>query len=257
MGQDTWDPKQYERFRAERSQPFYDLLSLLKPTVSPRVIDLGCGTGELTRLLHEQTQARETLGIDSSSAMLAQAGEWVTETLSFQQGEIATFDEAGWDIVFSNAALQWTPDHPALFTRLSKLVAPDGQLAVQMPANDDHASHRIANAVAAQEPFRSALAGYQRPRSVLSPEAYAEMLNELGFVEQHVRLQVYGHLLEASAAVVEWVKGTLLTDFKRRMSAELYERFLATYRVRLLAVLPDARPYFYAFKRMLLWGWRG
>src|ERR1700692_466566 len=100
---DSWDPSQYDRFRQERRQPFHDLLALLRPNPSGRVVDLGCGTGELTRLLHETTQARETLGLDSSEAMLAQAAPASTGSLRFRQGDIATFDEGGWDIVFSNA----------------------------------------------------------------------------------------------------------------------------------------------------------
>jgi trans-aconitate 2-methyltransferase len=89
--------------------------------------------------------------------------------------------------------------------------------------------------------------------NVLRPEEYAAVLDELGAVEQHVRLQVFVHHLPASADVVEWVKGTTLTRVKRATDAEGYERFLAAYRARLLAEIGDRAPYTYLFKRILFW----
>ena len=61
----AWDPNQYERFKAERAQPFYDLVSLVEREPGMRVIDLGCGTGQLTAWLHSELGASETLGIDA------------------------------------------------------------------------------------------------------------------------------------------------------------------------------------------------
>ena len=80
------------------------------------------------------------------------------------------------------------------------------------------------------------------------------LLHALGFVAQSVRLQVYGHVLESPDAVVEWVRGTLLTDYESRMPEAMYHDFVARYRERLNAALGDQRPYFYPFKRILLWG---
>jgi trans-aconitate 2-methyltransferase len=96
--------------------------------------------------------------------------------------------------------------------------------------------------------------GYTRTFSVLAPEEYATLLHSLGFVAQSVRLQVYGHVLESPDAVVVWVRGTLLTDYESRLSDDLYREFVAAYRERLNAALGDQRPYFYPFKRILLWG---
>ncbi|MFN7132221.1 MAG: methyltransferase domain-containing protein [Myxococcales bacterium] len=256
---DTWSPAQYERFRSERSQPFFDLLALVQPAAGMRVLDLGCGTGELTRALHERLAASATLGIDNSEAMLARARPHEGGGLSFALHDIAAFTagaEATWDLVFSNAALQWLPDQPAVLASVARLVAPGGQLAIQVPANHDHPSHALAHAVAAESPYREALGGHRRATPVLAPEAYATLLHRLGFQPQHVRLQVYGHLLPSRADVVEWVKGTLLTDYAARLPPDLYARFLETYRERLLGALDDERPYFYPFKRILLWGRR-
>jgi trans-aconitate 2-methyltransferase len=253
---DVWEPAQYERFAAQRSAPFFDLLALVRPQADMRVADLGCGTGELTARMHERLGAAWTLGIDSSSSMLAKAAG--TRTLRFELGDIAAF-EGTWDLIFSNAAIQWVPDHPALFARLARALAPGGQLAVQMPANYDHPSHTVAADVAREEPFASALGGFARTGAevpVLDPAEYATLLHRLGFTEQHVRLQVYAHVLDARDDVVEWVRGTLLTAYKTRLPGDLYEPFVERYRARLAEVLPDDRPFLFPFKRILLWGKR-
>jgi trans-aconitate 2-methyltransferase len=255
MSTDTWDPTQYERFSDERSAPFFDLLALVEPCPGGRVVDLGCGTGELTRTMHERTGASATLGIDSSEAMLARAKSHAGHGLSFELEDIGDWVAAGpLDLVFSNAALHWVDDHRDLFARLTAALRPGGQLAVQMPANHDHASHLVAERVASEEPFREALGGYMRRSPVLSPEIYAVLLDRLGYVAQHVRLQVYLHLLPEPDAVVDWVKGTLLTDYKRRLPDSLYEGFIARYRELLLTELGEGRPFRFTFKRLLLWG---
>jgi len=252
---DAWDPARYERYSSERSAPFHDLLALVQPCPGGRVVDLGCGTGELTRVLHERTRAAATLGVDSSPAMLARTSPHATDGLRFALADIEGFEPgAPLDVVFSNAALHWVDDHPALFARLRAMLAPGGQLAVQMPANHDHASHRVAARVAAEEPFRSALDGYVRTSPVLAPERYALLLHGLGFERCHVRLQVYLHVLDEPGAVVEWVRGTLLTDYERRLPDALFEAFVDRYRALLLAELDDVRPFPFTFKRLLLWG---
>ena len=255
MSTDTWDPAQYERFERERSAPFFDLLNLVEPCPGGLVVDLGCGTGELTRSLHERTEASMTLGIDSSRAMLERSVPHAGGGLSFELGDIAEWAPSEpFDIVFSNAALHWVDDHAALFARLTAALAPGGQLAVQVPANHDHPSHLVAERVAGEEPFREALGGYVRQSPVLEPERYAELLHRLGYGTQHVRLQVYLHVLAEPEAVVDWVKGTLLTDYRRRLPEDAYGAFLARYRALLISELPDERPYPFTFKRILLSG---
>jgi trans-aconitate 2-methyltransferase len=251
MAHDPWSPYQYERFRAERQQPFWDLLALVRPEPGMRVVDLGCGTGNLTAVLHRELEARETIGIDSSEAMIARTADQRSPGLRFQRGDIAEFAPAGTvDVVFSNAALHWVPDHEQLFARLTGALCAGGQLAVQMPANHDHPSHVVAAGLAADFGIPP------RESPVQRPETYAALLDRLGYSEQHVRLQVYVHHLAARDEVVEWVKGTLLTDYERRLPPEEFAQFLARYRERLLPLLDDSRPYLYPFKRIHLWGRR-
>jgi trans-aconitate 2-methyltransferase len=233
----AWSPDQYEKFKAERAQPFWDLVALIDAQPRMRVADLGCGTGELTRALHQKLGARETIGIDNSASMLAKASS--APGLQFRNESIESFRESGFDLIFSNAALHWVPDHEALFARLALL---GRQIAVQMPANDDHASHVVAAEVARE------LGMTPKPTHVLPPERYAALLHELGFRKQHVRLQIYGHVLPSSEDVIEWVKGTLLTFYEHE------PRFMSRYRERLLERIGLQRPYFYTYRRVLLLG---
>jgi trans-aconitate 2-methyltransferase len=250
-----WDPAQYERFKKERSRPFFDLMALLEPMRNARVVDLGCGTGELTRNLHRHVGAVETLGLDSSPEMLARSAPFVERGLRFEQGDIAAFSATQpYDIVFSNAALHWIPDHPALLARLTAAVRPGGQLAVQVPANDDHPAHLTARALAQEEPFRSA--GGLPASAVLAPERYAALLHELGYVDPLVRLNVYGHLLPDREEVISWLSGTTLTPLRARLDDAGWADFLARYRAALLPRLPDQRPFFFTFKRIFLWARR-
>jgi trans-aconitate 2-methyltransferase len=254
---DVWNPERYGKFREERAAPFRDLLAMVEPAERPRVLDLGCGTGELTRLAHERLGARETLGIDSSPAMLARAAASAGGGVSFREGDLAAFSEAGFDVVLSNAAIHWVPDHEALLPRLAALLAPGGQLAIQAPANDGHPSHAVAREVAREPAFAGPLGGFVRESPVLDPEAYARILFRLGFARQRVRFETYAHPLASREDVVEWVRGTTLTDYEKRLDAPTWARFLERYRERLAASLPDERPFLYTFRRLFLWARRG
>jgi len=265
---DAWDPEQYHRFQKERSQPFHDLLALLTDEPVGRFVDLGCGSGELTALAAGSLGATEAIGIDSSPAMLDEAAALARPGLRFEPGDIATFgtgsaldDLVGdrFDVVLSNAALQWVPDHRRVLANWASALVPGGQLAVQVPANVDHPAHALVHQVATEAPFLDAFDG-EPPADpvlgVLSPQAYAELLYDLGFVEQHVRLQVYGHVLASTADVVQWVQGTTLTRIRRTLPADLYGRFVDRYTDVLMDAVGDHEPYFYAFKRILLWARR-
>ena len=245
---DSWDPTQYRRFEAERDQPFHELLALVAAVPGATVVDLGCGDGRLTALAHQSLEAASTVGIDSSPAMLAAAP--AGDGLSFDLGDIGAWESpASYDVVLSNAALHWVSDHRAVLGRWRAALRPGGQLAVQGPANADHPSHalvaEVTNALGLDvEPDPVAV-------NVLRPEEYAAILDDLGALEQHVRLQVFVHHLPSSGDVVEWVKGTTLTRVKRATDALGYDRFLAAYRARLLEVIGDRAPYTYPFKRIL------
>lgn len=254
---DAWDPQQYECFKAERSQPFYDLLALVAPAPGGRALDLGCGTGALTAELPARLGTAEVIGVDNSPAMLAEAGRRAGAGLRFVEGDLARFTPDGpVEVIIANASLHWAPRHDEVLARWTSFLVPGGQLAVQVPANADHPAHRLAAEVAAEPPFAAALGGAPPPdpvaANVLAPERYAVLLHALGYDELHVRLQVYPHLLPAAEDVVEWVKGSSLTRFREHLAPADYAAFVARYRARVVAALGAARPYLYTFKRVLL-----
>jgi trans-aconitate 2-methyltransferase len=146
------------------------------------------------------------------------------------------------------------PEHRALLPKLAEAVAPGGQLAIQMPANHDHQSHIVADAVAMEEPFLSAMDGHVRNWPVLPVEEYATILDGLGFAALEVSMRIYVHHLPDRGEVVEWTKGTYLTHYQARLSPKLFEQYRQAYRERLTAVLPDKRPFVYTYKRILIHG---
>ncbi len=261
---EQWTPERYERFQAERQRPAHDLYALLTPVPGGRAVDLGCGTGPLTVALAARTEAAEVIGIDSSAAMLAEAAAHGGPGIRFEAGDLATWGDPAdpVDVVAANASLQWVPDHAAVLARWTAALRPGGQLAVQVPSNADHASHLVAVEVAAEPQFANAFGPFGGPppdpvaQNVLTPEAYAELLWALGYEEQHVRLQVYGPVLPSTAGVVDWMCGTSLTRFERLLDTPTYEALVDRYRVRLLEVLGEHQPYYFAFKRILMWGRR-
>lgn len=249
---DSWDPAQYQRFRKERRQPWEDLVALVEVRPDMRVVDLGCGSGELSRDLAERLGAASVLGVDNSAAMLGQAD--ADPRVTFELGDVGAHAIGrDLDLVFSSAALHWLPDHAALFERMRRALGPAGQLAVQMPANFEQPTHTTAVEIAGEAPFAAALGGHRSGAAVESPESYALLLYRLGFRRQIVRQQIYLHELPSRADVVEWVKGSMLTWYRSRLGDELYAAFLARYQERLLAQLPDERPFPLTYRRLLLW----
>lgn len=251
---DAWNPGQYEQFKAARARPYHDLLALVRPRAGWRAVDLGCGTGELTAILHRQLGAASTLGIDRSANMLAEAARYAQPGLEFRQGDLNDFrEEEAFDLVFSNAALHWVPAHEELIPRLRRAVSSGGQMALQLPAMFEHPSHLLAAEVAEQPRFAAPLGGYVYRSSVLSPERYADLFDELGAREQVVRMQIYGTHLASREAVGDWLSGTLLTVYRERLSSDVYGDFEAEFRRGLVARLPDRKPFFFGYRRILAW----
>ena len=257
MTRSAWNPDQYHKFRAERSKPFYDLLEMVRPNQTMRIVDLGCGTGELTWVLHERLEAAETLGIDSSESMLGRGVAADISGLAFETGCIEDFAGEDYHLIFANASLHWVENHADLLAHLTQLLCPGGQIAIQVPVNNDHPAYTAADEIASLQPFVSALDGFVRRSPVLAPEQYAALLDQLGYTEQEVLLRVYLHKLKSREELVEWARGSFLTAYESRMDAALFDTFLHVYANRLRKVLPDERPFLFTFKRLLIWARRG
>jgi trans-aconitate 2-methyltransferase len=251
-----WDPTLYHKFQAERSAPFFDLLALVEIRPNLKVVDLGCGTGELTRRLAATLPESDVTGLDSSIQMLEKASlhsglgpsTELRTSLRFEQGDQAQLT-GGWDLIFSNAALQWSENHEQLIPRLFDRLKPGGQIAVQVPSNHNHISHQLYRETAGEEPFKSALNRFQRYAPVLSIDQYARLFFECGAEDIIVFEKVYAHVLEDSDAVVEWISGTALVPYFERLG-EYKEKFVETLRHKMHTALPET-PVFYPFRRTL------
>ncbi len=244
-----WNPDLYRKFEKERFAPFDDLLALVNRRAGIDVIDLGCGTGELTRRLADALPESRVLGIDSSAEMLAKAESQSRMGLRFEQSSIEAV-EGKWDLVFSNAAVQWVEDHPDLIPRLLSLVRPGGQLVVQMPSNHNSFAHTTIRQIASESPFREALNGWNRQSPVLSLDTYADLLYANGGEDLVVFEKVYPHVLENADAVREWTRGTALVPYLERLPEALQSAFLDRYTECLRSHWP-ASPVFYGFRRIL------
>ncbi|MDV6375237.1 methyltransferase domain-containing protein [Deinococcus arenicola] len=254
----TWNPDQYHRFKNARSAPAHDLQAMILERAYGDIVDLGCGTGEQAAQLAARFPAARVLGLDSSPEMLARAAEHSVSkgsapNLHFEQGSILDL-RGDFDLIYSNAALQWLPDHPALLAQLWTHLRPGGVLAVQVPANHDHASHRLLSETA--DSFRAELGGYTRfgtvhgSSPVLTPAAYAETLDGLGATEITAISKVYPVVLDGAAGLLDWTRGTALVPYLSRLGEEDGRRFEAAYLTRLTNAFPGERMY-YAFTRIL------
>jgi len=243
-----WDPTQYHKFQAERSAPFFDLLELVEVRPKLKVVDLGCGTGELTRQLADALPISNVTGIDNSPQMLDKAASHAGPNLHFEQGDQSQLT-GEWDLIFSNAALHWTENHSELIPRLYERLTPGGQIAVQVPSNHNHISHQIYRETASEEMFKFILNGFQRYAPVLSIDDYARILFKSGAEKIVVFEKVYAHILENSDAVVEWISGTALVPYFERLG-EYKDEFVKAIREKMHAAMPDS-PVFYPFRRTL------
>jgi trans-aconitate 2-methyltransferase len=230
------------------------LLALVEVRPNLKVVDLGCGTGELTRQLADTLPNSDVTGLDSSTQMLEKSASFqrpgpsapLRTSLVFVHGDQSQL-KGEWDLIFSNAALQWSEDHQALIPQLFQQLAPGGQIAVQVPSNHNHISHQIIRETASEEPFRSILGGFLRYAPVLAVDQYAQLLFDCRAGDIVAFEKVYPHVLENSDAVVEWISGTACVPYFERLG-ERKESFLATIRAKMHQALPQS-PVFYPFRR--------
>ena len=243
-----WNPDLYHKFQTERAAPFHDLLALVEVRPNLKVIDLGCGSGELTRQLADKLPNSHVTGLDSSPQMLDKAASFLRPDLVFQLGDQSTLT-GEWDLIFSNAALQWSENHAELIPYLFDKLKPGGQIAVQVPSNHNHISHQIYRETADEDMFKFILQGFQRYAPVLSIENYSRILFNCGAEVINVFEKIYPHVLENADAVVEWISGTALVPYFERLGQHKDE-FVNAIRTKMRAAMPD-NPVFYPFRRIL------
>jgi trans-aconitate 2-methyltransferase len=236
---DTWSPATYLQFGEERTRAARDLLAQVPLATARRIVDVGCGPGNSTRLLLERYPGADVLGIDSSAAMLSQARQAVPDA-RFEDADAASWLPApDIDLVFANAVYQWVPDHTAVLRRVLAALPPHGVLAVQMPDTTGEPTHQLMERVARDPRWASRLSG--APRDPL-PEVRA-YYDELQPASTHLNIwqTIYHHVLDSAGAIVEWVRGTGLRPFLTPLTEEERVEFLGAYTQAIAEAYPPAR----------------
>jgi trans-aconitate 2-methyltransferase len=234
----TWDANRYLQFASERTQPSLDLVARIALDQPRRIIDLGCGPGNSTEVVRRRWPDTDIVGLDSSPAMIEAARQAYPDE-TWLLGDIATWTAAQpYDLVFSNAALQWLPNHTTLYPRLLRQVAPGGALAVQIPAHLNAPIHQAMNAIAADPAWVELTRAAQRSLALHDAGEYYDMLSpEASRVD--LWTTTYYHVLPHTAAIVDWMRGTGLRPY---LEALANDEQRAQFEARYLAEMEKAYP---------------
>ena len=249
----TWNPNIYNQFKAERYAPFYDVLSIIEIKPNLKVVDLGCGTGELTNMLAEKLPNATVLGVDSSTEMLAEAKAFANNLLSFKQSSIEEqiANNQKWDLIFSNAAIQWVDHHQVLFPNIIKLLNPGGQIAIQMPSQTENALNQILDELVQEQPYKENLKGYHRISPVLKTDEYAQILFENGSKSMTVFEKIYPIIGQTYIDLYDFISGSALPPYLDKLAGEAKENFNSEYQSRIKTRFPQS-PTLYPFKRIII-----
>jgi trans-aconitate 2-methyltransferase len=224
----AWDPAQYLKFADHRLRPAIELLNRIDMEAPAEVYDLGAGAGNATRLLKARWPLARITGVDASEAMLARATAEAPEIV-WQRADLATWrPPRPADVIYSNAALHWLPDHDRLFPALLSALAPGGVLAVQMPRNFSAPSHTAIAEAARSGPWRPKIEPLLRPPPVAEPAFYFDLLAPRA-APLDIWETEYLQVLEGDHPVKEWTKGTWLRPLLDALDEPERSRFEACY----------------------------
>ena len=235
----VWDANLYLKFSDARTRPAIDLMNRLDPATGARaghaIYDLGCGAGNIARLLAERFPPSQVVGIDSSEQMLDKArAQTQNKRVTFGKGDLTQFKpDVPPAILYSNAAYQWVDGHIDLFPGLLKQLPAGGQLAIQMPRNHEAPSHALMRQAAAAGPWKAKLQQVRTIRQVYEPARYYDTLKPLTS-ELDVWETIYQQVLTGKDPVAQYTASTGLRPYMQLLDEAEGKAFYETY-VRLLA----------------------
>jgi trans-aconitate 2-methyltransferase len=224
----AWDPAQYLRFAGERLRPALDLLAQVPLDAPARVVDLGCGAGNVTAILKQRYPDADVVGMDGSASMLEKARA-ATPDCRFEQADFFQWQpREAIDLIYSNAALQWVDRHPLLFPRLLSFVASGGVLAIQMPMMHATPLRRLPLELAKSGPSAERLKGVASAPDILTPVEYWDLLRP-HVASLDMWQTTYMHVLSGEHAVMEWASGSSLRPFLDQLPDEQKAAFRQAY----------------------------
>lgn len=218
-----WNPSLYLQYGAERTRPAAELLARIALNDVSSIVDLGCGPGNSTALLHQRWPSARIVGVDNSPAMLEQARVAVPEC-RFIEADIQRFrPEHALNLIYANASLQWVPGHYELLPLLVSLLALNGVLAIQMPDNQQEPTHVLMREVAYEQ-------GYpDRSRDALpGVHAYYDILSEAR-CEVDIWRTTYYHKMSSHQAIIDWVSATGLRPWLQELNESEQRNYLKRY----------------------------
>jgi trans-aconitate 2-methyltransferase len=248
-----WNPETYNQFKEERYQPFYDLISHIHHKPGMKIIDLGCGTGELTKILADKFKESTVLGIDASAEMLSKAPQ--QKNLRFLQSSIEKEVEKkdSWNLIVANASLQWVENHHQLFPTIFARLSEHGQVATQMPSQKENKLNQILHSLAHEDPFYQSLQHTIRESPLLSLDDYTSLFFSHGAKEVVIYQKVYPLMIESTDSLYDFISGTALIPYMENLSDDLKSKFKVEFKNRIAQSFTSS-PIVYAFKRIILYG---
>lgn len=249
----AWNPQQYLAFADQRLRPVTDLIARIPAEAPERVIDLGCGAGNATRILRDRWPDAAITGVDSSPEMLARARK-EAPGVTWAEADIGTWrPDMPPDVLFSNAALHWLDGHETLFPRLAQCVKPGGWLAVQMPANFQAPSHTTVTDMGREPRWRPYITAHVMPPGTREPAFYYDLLRPLAAALDIWTIE-YLQVLQGDDPVAAFTKGSLLPPILDALPEAERAPFEAEYKARLRVAYPQ-RPdgaTLFPFKRLFI-----
>ena len=208
----TWNPDLYLRYADERTRPSYDLAARIDLPNPRRIVDIGCGPGNSTRVLRETWPHAEILGLDNSPEMIEKARAAYPDE-NWIMADAATWEtDERYDLVFSNAALQWMSDHNTLIPALFDRVAPGGALAAQVPSNRESPLQQAIVEVAGRPRWRDVTAGCDRSLLYLPADYYYDRLAPVA-ARFDLWRTIYYHVLDSHQDMIEWSSSTAMRPY--------------------------------------------
>jgi len=211
-----WNPSLYRQFEKQRTQPARDLLNSLELADVRRALDVGCGPGNSTELLADKWPDAQLIGIDASPAMIAQAAERVPSAQFMRKDATGDLSDLGtFDLVFSNAALQWMPDHPALIGKLFAMLNAGGALAIQIPHTPGMGIRKAINETVAMSKWQGAFPR-ENPLRYHDISVYYNICAKLSDTLTLWQTD-YVHVMQDHDAILNWYKSTGLKPYLEQL----------------------------------------